>query len=62
MTKEEITQIAHDLTFGKFLNQLIVKYKDIELTDGQLYTLYRNCDNSSDFEEIIKTGASELLP
>lgn len=62
MNSETINQIAHELAYGKFLNCLITKYKDIELSDGQLYALYQQCFNIDDFEEIIKSGAAEELP
>ena len=58
--KLDVKQIARDLRFGKFLNLLLTDYKDKQLSDGQLYTLYQKCMDV-DFEEIIKTGAAEFL-
>lgn len=62
MDNETIHQIAHELAYGKFLNRLITDYKDIRLSDGQIYSLYQQCFNIDDFEEIIKCGATEKLP
>lgn len=58
--KIDVKQVAHDLRFGKFLNLLLTDYKDKQLSDGQLYTLYQKCMDV-DFEEIIGTGAAESL-
>ncbi len=55
-------RMAHELAYGKFLHHLIVDYKDIKLSDGQLYKLYQQCHNLDDIMEIINTGAAEDLP
>ena len=57
----DVQRVAHELLLGKFLKKLICDYNDVDLSDGQIYALYQQCDNSSDFEEIIKTGAAESL-
>lgn len=62
MDKENMNRIVHDLAFGKFINHLFVDYKDMKLSDGQLYTLYQKCCNTCDLEEMIGAGASEPLP
>lgn len=62
MEEHNINQIAHELAFGKFLNHLIVDYKDTKLSDGQLYQLYQQCYSLDDFKEIIGFGISENLP
>jgi len=61
-SKSKVECLAQKLAYGKFLNRLIVDYKDVKLSDGQLYTLYQQCYNIADFEEIINTGSAEDLP
>ena len=58
----KVERTAHELAYGKFLNRLIVDYKDIKLSDGQLYKLYQQCHTIADLEEIINTGSAEELP
>lgn len=62
MSEIDIDRVARELSFGKFLNRLIVDYKDIKLSDGQLYTLYQDCVNEDEFKRIINGGAAENLP
>ena len=62
MEEKNIYRIAQELAFGKFLNCLIVDYKDTKLSDGQLYRLYQQCHNLDDFVEIIGMGTAEDLP
>ncbi|MDE6661985.1 MAG: hypothetical protein K2K46_01455 [Lachnospiraceae bacterium] len=62
MDDKELNQIAHDLAFGKFLHRLFLDYKDVNLSDGQLYTLYQECYNFADLEEMINNGSAERLP
>lgn len=52
----------HEMVFGKFLKRLICDYKDVNLSDGQIYELYQQCSNYDDFEELINTGGAEQLP
>ncbi|MCI8800185.1 MAG: hypothetical protein HFH88_10290 [Lachnospiraceae bacterium] len=58
----KVEHMAHELAYGKFLHHLIVDYKDVKLSDGQLYALYQQCCNLDDFVEIINTGSAEYLP
>ena len=62
MSEIDIDRVARELSFGKFLNRLIVDYKDIKLSDGQLYTLYQDCANEDEFKRIINEGVAENLP
>lgn len=62
MEETHIDRVAQELAFGKFLNCLIVDYKNTKLSDGQLYRLYQQCHNLDDFKEIIGMGDSEDLP
>lgn len=52
---------AHEMAFGKFLKRLLTEYKDVRLSDGQIYALYQECSEEP-FKEIIMTGAAENLP
>lgn len=52
----------HDIVLGKFLKCLLTQYKDEELSDAQLCTLYRQCDSSTEIADILGYGASEELP
>lgn len=61
MSNTEIQNVIHDLALGKFIHLLVTKYRDEELTDGQLYKLYQTVF-TSDWEEMINTGQSESLP
>lgn len=61
MSEIDVDRVARELSFGKFLNRLIVDYKDIKLSDGQLYALYQDC-NEDEFKRIINEGAAEKLP
>ncbi len=61
MSEIDVDRMARELLFGKFLNRLIVDYKDIKLSDGQLYALYQDCDEN-EFKRIIKEGSAEKLP
>ena len=62
MNKEQMQLVANNLVSGKFVNRLIVNYKDTLLSDGQLYSLWQECCTTEDFEEIINNGLSEPLP
>lgn len=61
-SNSKVECLAHELAYGKFLNRLIVDYKDVKLSDSQLYSLYQQCCNIADFVEIINTGSAESLP
>ncbi|MBO5033470.1 MAG: hypothetical protein J6D08_16590 [Lachnospiraceae bacterium] len=54
--------VVHDIVLGKFLKRLLTQYKDEPLSDAQLCTLYRECDNSVDITEILDNGTVEELP
>lgn len=62
MLEKNMDLVIHDIVFGKFINRLLTEYKDKQLSDAQLCTLYRECDTSGDIAEILNTGASENLP
>ena len=50
MSEIDVDRMARELLFGKFLNRLIVDYKDIKLSDGQLMPCTRI---------VMKTNSSE---
>lgn len=62
MSDEEKSQAIDYLVLAKLINRLVVDYKDQRLSDGQLYTLYQQCSNREDFEEMINEGLAEPLP
>ena len=61
MNEADSQNVIHDIAYGKFIHLLVTKYRDVELTDGQIYKLYKTVF-SSDLKDIIGTGASEDLP
>ena len=61
MKESDVQNVVHDLAYGKFIHLLVTKYRDVELTDGQIFRLYQSVF-SSDLKNIIDTGASEDLP
>lgn len=61
MNQSDVQSIAHDLAYGKFMHLLVTKYRDVELTDNQIYMLYQSVF-TSDWEDMINNGSSESLP
>lgn len=62
MDSEQVQSISNSLALGKFINRLVVDYKDTLLSDGQLYSLWQECCTTENFEEIINNGLAEPLP
>lgn len=62
MSEIDTALAVHDIVLGKFLKRLLTEYKDEQLSDAQLCSLYQECDSSIDIAEILNCSAFEKLP
>lgn len=65
MEEAEKYKIANEICLAKFIKKYTNEYNDVELTNGQLYTLYQQAmrhDEVEDIVDIINNAAAEPLP
>lgn len=56
-----MSQTCHDLALLNVIQHMKDEYKDVTLSNEQLYTLYQKYYNPEDFKEIVGYGTAENL-